>query len=197
MFQLAGISFNKWDFQAENRFNPDILTNETLQHIAKAADYAVHIYDFRLIYLFAAEGQELTYEVFRFFPGLKNGNHLAMAGMILLYVQNGHFGMSVDHREQVVEIVSNAACQRADRLHLLGLDKLPFKLFSLRNVAQNSLNGKVFQVAEIRKRSFNIDFPTLFREAGKFKLRLDFFPFYQTFQTFFEDWSAFSIEQLQ
>jgi hypothetical protein len=85
----------------------------------------------RLHFVFAlpAEGQNLLDEVFGPQAGLEHLLHVVGEGGIRRGIFHGHFGESDHGGKDVVEIVGNAAGQRADGLHLLGLAQLPPKVF--------------------------------------------------------------------
>src|SRR5215510_14030423 len=95
----------------------------------------MQIHSARLDVLFAAERKDLPRELRRAFgrqADLAEVTPLTAARGQLLREQIGEPG---DDREQVVEVVRDAAGKLADRLHLLGLSELSLELKSFGDVA--------------------------------------------------------------
>ena len=72
----------------------------------------------------SAEGKDLLDQVLGPVGGLHGLPQIVHGGPL---AEHGKLGESDDRREDVVEIVRDAACQRPDRFHLLGLQELGFE----------------------------------------------------------------------
>ena len=97
----------------------DILVNQPLQQLVHVRDQRVHVEDGRFQRLPPAERQHLTRE--RSGAVRRLANLLAAAEERVLGGQafDNQLRVSLDHREQVIEVVSDTARQPAQRFHLL------------------------------------------------------------------------------
>ena len=114
----------------------DVLSHQPLQHGPHVLHHAVDVQLARFKDLLAAEGQQLPGQSRGALPGLLDLLD-AVANLICRpQVGEQHVAVAVDHRQQVVEVVCNAARQPAHGLHLVGLRELalqviPFGLHTL------------------------------------------------------------------
>ncbi len=127
LFDLAGIGADAPQVRSQDGGNRDVFAQETTQHLLDADDDGVEVEDLGRQHLLAAEGQELARQRRRSLPGLA---HLfQQRSHAVLGREGGQQRVTVakDDRQQIVEIVGHAAGESADRLHLLGLQKLRFQ----------------------------------------------------------------------
>ena len=108
----------------EPRHDLDVLAEERPQHARGVRDEGVEVDDLRLQHLLAAEGEELAHEARGPLGGAHDVLHLAQARVVRVEAPAQQLAVAHDHREQVVEVVGDAAREPADRLHLLRLAQL-------------------------------------------------------------------------
>ncbi len=97
---------------------------------------------FRLERLAPSEGEQVTGELCPLLGGLQgHAGEPAVAG--IREVVRKDLGVADHHREEVVEVVGDAARELAHRLHLLRLAKLPFRPKPLREIAGDAEDGPV------------------------------------------------------
>ena len=87
--------------------------------------------------LFSAESQELAREHGRPLRGLLDQLDVGPPGVLLGQGGEKQVGASADHRQEVVEVVGDAARELAHRLHLLRLPELLLELFLLREIDED------------------------------------------------------------
>ena len=118
----------------EPRHEVDVLADQSPKQRLQIQDDAVQVEDLRLQNLLAAEDEQLTSK-----PGCKlpRLDDLLDVGAELFVgsepIQDDQ-AVTVDRRQQVVEVVGDAAGQPADRLHLLGLPEPSLELSPLAHV---------------------------------------------------------------
>ena len=106
----------------------DVLADDAAQHRADAAHDLAEVEHRRLQHLLAAEGEQLVREVRR---AVRRVDHLAQIvrrGTVLVGAHQRELRVAGDDGDEIVEVVRDAAGQRADRLELLRLAKLRLAL---------------------------------------------------------------------
>ena len=96
-----------------------ILSDQPLQKVEVVLNHAVHIEDNRPQTLATAEGQELSRQVSRS-PG-RLVDAVELGRRIAVEPLSHQIHVPDDNGEQVVEVVSDATGETADRFHFLGL----------------------------------------------------------------------------
>ncbi len=102
----------------------DVLADDPPQHRAQLRHDRVEVHDPRLEHLLPAEGQELAGERRRAVRGAVDLQHVEPALVVVADRPQQQLGVPDDGREEVVEVVGDAAGELADRLHLLRLPEL-------------------------------------------------------------------------
>ena len=110
----------------------DIFPNQALQHGVVLSDQLMRIHRSGLDHLFAAECQQLTGEIHRTLARPANLLHPLPRRVLLLVLTKQQIAVTVDYRQQVVEIVGHPTGQPADAFQLLRLLKLLLQLQALR-----------------------------------------------------------------
>ena len=124
LLDLARIGFQPHRVPAELGDQLDVLPDQAAQHGLEVGDDAVQVQHLRLEHLPAAERQELAREGGRPDPGAPDlldfpPHRVAVADSLLQ-----ELAVAGDRRQQVVEIVGDAARQPPHRFHLLRLAEL-------------------------------------------------------------------------
>src|SRR5688572_28512854 len=116
----------------------DVLADDLFEHAAGLVDRGVEIGLDNLDGLFAAESEKLLGQ----FGGLLRGadNTIEGWGRVLDTAFEPR-GMAANDREEIREIVGDAASQTADRFHFLRLEKLRFERTLTGNVDDESEVG--------------------------------------------------------
>ena len=109
--------------------------DEPAQHRLEAGHEAIELQDHRLQDLLAAEGRELSGEPGGALARLLDLEHVGALRIVGVHVAQQHLAEPEDGRQQVVEVVRDAAGQLTDDLQFLGLPELFFELPLLRDVA--------------------------------------------------------------
>ena len=110
----------------------DLLADEASQHRFDPRDDLVHLHDLRLEDLPPAEGQELLGQAGGPLGGVANA-HDILADVRAGRLVERQVGEADDGRQDVVEVVGDAAGQPADRLELAGLEQLGLEAARLRS----------------------------------------------------------------
>src|SRR5262249_1942332 len=128
LLELTGVRLDRLEHAGWLHPQVDVLADEAPQHRLHADDDVVHMEYLRLQHLLSAERQALMSE-----PGPTTGgvHHLTQVGsdwVLALHVQESELREARNDREQVVEVMGDAAGERADGLELLRLPELRFAL---------------------------------------------------------------------
>ena len=108
--------------------------DEALDHVAQAGGDGAEIDDLGLEDLPAADRQQAPRERGRAIAGQADLGDVAAGRIVLGHPGQHQIGHAVDHRQQVVEVVRDAAGEAADDLHLLRLLQLLLELALLGDV---------------------------------------------------------------
>ena len=127
LVQHAAVGAHRQTHRVQVQLEADVLADDALQHLRGGRHHLVQIEVLRLHHLPPAEEQQLTRQV-----GATFG---AGADLLQALAHVGRQGLDAGrelrlhqhHRQDVVEVVGDAAGELADRLHLLGLAQLRFE----------------------------------------------------------------------
>ena len=137
VLDLTRIGHHHRDARSQPRLDADLLAQAAAQQVDHAVDQGVQVDRLGVQGLPPPEGEqaagELGAERRRLLGLLQN---LAVVGVGHTPLQQ--FQIAGDHRQQVVEVVRDAAGQLADRLHLLGLAQLLLHALARRDVADEA-----------------------------------------------------------
>ena len=126
----------------------DVFADHPAQHRLDLAERGVEVDDLRLQHLAAAEREHLLREVGRAHGGA--GNLFGIGAAFILGIERGQhdLGVADDRRQQVVEVVGDAAGETAHGLHLLRVAQLLFqqqpplkRIVALRHDGGEELSG--------------------------------------------------------
>jgi hypothetical protein len=127
LLQLTGIGLRRAEPRVEVGHELDLRAEQPAEHPLELGDHLVDVDDLRLEHLAAAEGEQLSGQ-----PGgtLSRALHLehvlAHRGAVV-ELRERELAVAHDRRQQVVEVVGDAAREPPDRLHLLRLAQLLFE----------------------------------------------------------------------
>ena len=113
---------------------------QTLQHLLHVVHQRAEFNDLRLHDLLAAEGQKLARQRGGPIGRLEHLQHVVAIGVTRRKAIEKHLAVTRNHRQQVVEVVSDATGQATDGLHFLHLPELFFQPLALR-VIRNDFNN--------------------------------------------------------
>ena len=134
LLEHAGIGAHGDGLGHDARGERDVLTEDTAHELAHVLDEFAEVDGLLLLVLLAAEGEELAGEA----GGAFGGGGDLVDGLAAVAIEVGQFAergdLELDDREQVVEVVGDAAGQAADGVHLLRLAELILKLDAGRDV---------------------------------------------------------------
>src|SRR5262245_12504834 len=123
--------------EMEIQLKPDIFACQNLHHPVRRLDDFIQADRIRRLRLSSAESHQLSDETCALLRRSSDFiSRLAKRLVTRAKVQE-RIGGNCNDREQIVEVMSNAAGKTTDRLHLLGLAKLLLEEFALRNVFNN------------------------------------------------------------
>ena len=100
---------------------------QPMQQLLELPDERVDVDDLRLQHLPPAEGQQLPRERGRALARRPDLLQVLPERILLRHVVQHQVAVAEDRREEIVEVVSDAAGERADRLHLLHLAEVLFQ----------------------------------------------------------------------
>src|SRR5581483_6329965 len=135
LLELARIDANERRVRRQPRLDLNVAEHETAHELLDAAQHVVGIDDARLERLPAAEREELPGELRRTRRRAANLLDLPLA-LLHARIEQNQLGVAADDREQIVEVVRDAAREPADGFHLLRLEELllqPLELGEVRD----------------------------------------------------------------
>ena len=124
LLDLTGIGRHGSEVRRGHRDELDRLAEEPIEHRVQAADDAVDVEHGGREHLLSAEGQELARERRRLVGGLADPLGIDAERVLGGQPPQDEVAVAADDHEQVVEVVSDAARELADGVHLLGLAEL-------------------------------------------------------------------------
>src|SRR5262249_36206582 len=116
----------------------DVVTEQPAKQPAHMADEVVEIERVEHEHLTPAERQQLPRERRRALAGVADLIEIGSAGLVEAVVPGEHVAKAENGGELVVEIVGDAAGEPADRFHLQGLLKLPFRIAALGDIESHA-----------------------------------------------------------
>ena len=139
LLELPDVGPHRAHAGVEHRDQVHILPDDAPQHLLDARDHGAQVHDPGRDHLLPAEGEQLAGE--RRGPVRRFAHLLDVLPLRIVPAQvlEQQVAVARDHREQVVEVVRDAASQSAHRLHLLRLHQLLLQPSLLRDVAHERL----------------------------------------------------------
>ena len=151
LLDLTGVRLHRARPVVQRGLDLYVIAQEPLEHLERVGDLGIQIEAHRGNDLPAGKSQELACQRGRPLPC---GRHLlqvepgrVVARQLGREVDLAHLHVAQDRREQVVEVVSDAARQPPDALHLLGLEKLFVEGATFRDVLDDTVIGDRRSVA--------------------------------------------------
>ena len=102
----------------------DVFADQPGEHLHVFGNHAVQVHDLGSQHLLAAEGQQLAGEGGGARGGVGDLLRMSSHAWIIADLSQQELGVSRNHHQQVVEVVSDAAGEASHGFHLLGLAKL-------------------------------------------------------------------------
>ncbi len=127
LIDLARIDLHGPDILLEHPVDLHILPDESLQHLEHALNALVEIEHSGRGGLLPRKRQQLPREVCGASGGIDDRSEVQPQRVRLDHVVRRQIGVAENHGQHVVEVVGDAPCQAAHRLHLLRLLKLRFE----------------------------------------------------------------------
>ena len=124
LLQLVRIGVDRRGARLQFEAQLHVFAHQARQHRLQFAHHAVEIEHARLQDLFAAESQQLLSQRRGAFSSLVDLFQALPAGIVPVQRAEQHPAVAVNHRQQVIKIVGDAAGQPADRFHFLRLHQL-------------------------------------------------------------------------
>ncbi len=134
LLELAGIDPHAPQARLRHRDELDVLAEQTAEHAIDVEDQLIQVDDAGLDDLAPRECQELPREVRRALRGARDLGDVAERGIAGRGIGPRHLGVAEDRRQQVVEVVRDAASQPADAFHALREQELRFEAPQLGDV---------------------------------------------------------------
>ena len=134
LFDLVRVRVDLRQIRIQIQADLDVFDDQPIQHRHQFLRDAVQTDGPRLEDLASAEGQELTSQ--RRGARASQLDLVCVLRTLVVFVRCGanEPGVSIDDRQQIVEVVGDASCQLADGLHLLRLPQLLLEEELVRNV---------------------------------------------------------------
>src|SRR6202022_391882 len=143
LFELPWIRVDCLNGGVEGYLELDIFSDEAAEHLLEAADDVVNVHHSWLHHLLPAEREQLSSETGGTIRSRRNLLHVltVLTRTEPLYE---HCAVAHDHREEVIEVVSDAARELSDGLHFgcltnLRLQRSPFSGVDERHHRRNDL----------------------------------------------------------
>src|SRR5262249_53223236 len=118
LLELGTVCANGAQIRGENSAHSDVFTDQASKHLLKILHECIEIEDLGLQNLSPTESKQLACERSRASRGVVNTFETAAIFRRRAAVQE-KAAVASDYREEIVEVVRNAACQPANRFHLL------------------------------------------------------------------------------
>src|SRR5207253_6191030 len=127
LLDLAGISACSTQVVRQTSVQLDVLPDQRAQQPLHVTDNRVQVHDFEFKKLLAAEREQLTSEGGRALGCLLDGRDFRVHGIVTTCVLEENFGITADHHQKIVEIMSHTAGESSHGLHFLRLTELIFQ----------------------------------------------------------------------
>jgi hypothetical protein len=131
LLELTRIRFYAVKRIPEPKTELNIFANKAAQELTHLGDEFVHVHNFGLDHLHPAESKELAGKGSSTASSFANLLRVMEKGITGLEAIEEQFAVTGDYGKEVVKVVGNAPCQPPQRVHLLSLAELAFKLFAL------------------------------------------------------------------
>ena len=133
---LRAVGLDGREVRREPDADADVVADDAVQHRLHPGDDLVEVQHLRVQHLAAAEGQQLAGEARRLARGA--GDLLQLLAAV---AREQDLGVAGDHRQQVVEVVRDAAREPPDRLHLLRVREPALEPLALADVVRHDERG--------------------------------------------------------
>ena len=138
LLELARIRLNVPEVRAERGDDLDALADQAVQHLVGVDDDRVEVDDARLQHLLAPEGEQLLRQRRGALCRLLDRLHVRpLVGLTWVEAAEQEAAVHGDHGQEVVEVVSNAACEPADGIELLRLVQALLELLAVADVVHH------------------------------------------------------------
>jgi hypothetical protein len=124
LLELAFVSPHKPQVRIVREGERDLLPREPIEEMCEVRQRVAQVEELGLERLLAREGEELAHEARRAVGVLVDLLKVGIIRMARVALQQKQVAVPADGRQQVVEIVRDAARELADGLHLLALHEL-------------------------------------------------------------------------
>ena len=138
LLELARVGLHSAQGGVEARHECDVFAQQPAQHVLGVRHNVVEVEDAHLHDLLAAERQQLTGESRGALGGLADLRDIVAAPVGRAKILEQQVGVASDRREDVVEVVGDAARETPNGLHLLRLTQLLLEAEPLRDVPADS-----------------------------------------------------------
>ena len=128
LLDLAGVGLDPSGIRGERDLEEHVLADQAPQQPFDPGQHLVRIEDLDLQHLLAADGEELPRQRRRALAGVADAAPVVVALAVRARLLQRQVGGAVDDRQQVVEVVGDAAGEAAQALHLLRLEELRLQL---------------------------------------------------------------------
>ncbi len=149
---LVGIGQGRPQLGGELLADLDMLAHGTMQQVVHADDDLIEVDRLRAQLLAAREGEELLRQLLGAARRQRGRSHQAQQARLVAELALEQLEIAGDHREHVVEVVSDAAGELAHRLHLLRLTQRVLDAPPLGRLAQEADAADHLAAAAVERR---------------------------------------------
>ena len=139
LLELAGVGAGVSGVGGQAGNQLDVFADEGAQQALHVADDGVDVDHLEFEELLSAESQQLAGEGGGAVGGLLDRLDLLVHGAAFFQLLEQDLGVSVDHHQQIVEVVGDATGEAADGIHFLRLAQLLFELTPVRDIFGDQL----------------------------------------------------------
>ena len=143
MFNLSRVGLHRAQifFDARSHFN--VFAHQAPHHLVHVQDDAVQVQHFRFQDLLAAERQKLPHQRDGALGRVRNLLDVSTEFRLPPYAVQGEFHITLDNRQQVVEIVCHSSCEASHGLHSPRLLQLIFQHSPFRDVNDDAFHQRM------------------------------------------------------
>ena len=134
------VGFDPVQLGRQTNLNSDVFADEASQHRLNVRQDGVEVNRLNLEQLPAAKREQLLGERAGTQRGVANLLQIRPERLILAQLAEHRFGVAIDRRQLVVEIMGDPTGEQADGFHLLRLPKLGFQTVPLGHVFHKDLD---------------------------------------------------------
>ena len=137
LLELPGVGADRPQRGVVRHGDHDPLSDETVEKMAEVGQRVPQVDELRRQRLLAREGEQLAHQGRRPVGVLRDLVQVRIIGVRVVAPQHQKVAMARDRRQQVVEVMRDAARQLADGLHLLALHELRFQRLQRADIRQH------------------------------------------------------------